>query len=119
MLPPADDNSKLAQQIRSKLRRFTWIAPLIDAQNNLASTPSQPGLLPTKLSNNTELIPQAPLGTVASRKVKSEPSHPNVNQQGDVSIHMGESHHRQKIDADDDKYRRRPLANVFSLCGIK
>lgn len=108
MIPPADDHSKLAEEIRTKLRRFSWIAPLVDAQARSV----------------TDSDVQAPLGALASRKGKVESSLPRHQQQtsvGDVSINMGTPviHTNSGIDADDDKYRRRPIHSIFSLCGIK
>jgi hypothetical protein len=97
MVPPLEDNSRLAEDIRLKLSRFSWIAPLLEAQKisyNVIGEllrgrphPCSPSL--------TNVIERPDQEGVISRKGKLESGLSNQKkEEGDVLISM---------ERDDDK----------------
>eukprot|EP01127_Copromyxa_protea_P012010 TRINITY_DN3086_c0_g1_i1.p1 TRINITY_DN3086_c0_g1~~TRINITY_DN3086_c0_g1_i1.p1 ORF type:complete len:312 (-),score=59.07 TRINITY_DN3086_c0_g1_i1:39-974(-) len=87
MVPPSDDHSKLAEQIRDKLKRFSWISSLIEAQSQ----------------SNSPILNE--VGRVAIRKTNSISTSADRDH---ISLHIDGS---PSIDP-DDKYKKR---NILGL----
>eukprot|EP01126_Amoeba_proteus_P060808 TRINITY_DN808_c0_g1_i5.p1 TRINITY_DN808_c0_g1~~TRINITY_DN808_c0_g1_i5.p1 ORF type:complete len:613 (-),score=136.49 TRINITY_DN808_c0_g1_i5:127-1752(-) len=105
MVPPLDDNSSLAQQIKSKLSTFSWISHLLQSQKLLLQQEGQ-------VSTTVHL---------ASRKQpRNDHQQQGSEELTEVVIPMDrqQNHHHHQIDEDQDKYKRRPFQGFFNFLGV-
>jgi len=129
MVPPFEDQSKLAQQIREKLSKFPWISELISLQRETPETTVHrdinagkldippvlqiTGKKPTPADDYTTTPPQQ--SGIASRKTTS-------TNQTNEHIHIDlNSHLNSHLRPDDDpeyKYRPKPIRKVFEALGF-
>eukprot|EP01125_Pyxidicula_operculata_P020174 TRINITY_DN7404_c0_g1_i1.p1 TRINITY_DN7404_c0_g1~~TRINITY_DN7404_c0_g1_i1.p1 ORF type:complete len:304 (-),score=44.23 TRINITY_DN7404_c0_g1_i1:66-977(-) len=124
---PKEANTKLAQQIRKKLKQFTWISELIDQAeaiiaNPTVSPPSSSPASPTKpISTNqgiTILSPDDGKRSV-NRKILTDDHSIQIDLSNSSQTTTTQSARDvESGDADDKKYKRRPIRSVFEALGF-
>jgi hypothetical protein len=133
MVPPPEDQSKLAQQIREKLSKFPWISELIALQvesheknpekTNLVSSPEK-SAVPLDVSGNRTTrkvspedytpTPTLQQSGIASRKTASTPT--IGTNTSDYSVDL--TAHLPTDDDPEFKYRPKPIRKVFEALGF-
>jgi len=132
MVPPPEDHSKLAQQIREKLSRFPWISDLISLQreNSLKNSEKaeKPGITEfpanktasRKALSPEDYTPTPSIGSqsvIASRKTTIPSGNLGVptTTNSDFSVDLGSM---AKDDDPEYKYRPKPIRKVFEALGF-
>eukprot|EP01124_Arcella_intermedia_P012803 TRINITY_DN19181_c0_g1_i2.p1 TRINITY_DN19181_c0_g1~~TRINITY_DN19181_c0_g1_i2.p1 ORF type:complete len:276 (-),score=47.34 TRINITY_DN19181_c0_g1_i2:111-938(-) len=116
MVPPVEDQSKLAQQIREKLSRFEWISELIALQHETRSpdpkTPTDPASDSLHLSDR---LPPAQNGFNSSQPAQYSGMSARKQAQTEVTVEIPP----RLVDDDPQfKYRPKPIRKFFEALGF-